>query len=157
RRATGAGAGGRGRRRLPSARPLPQRTARRLPCSTRVTPSAACAADCLTAAKSAPHPVRAKPGDGQAAAVRRRYGARRSPGGTSTRSSTARPARLSGLRAVELADLHELEPETLHTLEQPVQGVLIVDRPAEDRLRRLDLGVEPFQPRCELLSDSPLD
>src|SRR5215468_4107855 len=93
--------------------------------------------------------------------MRRRGAARSGAGccrvGAVTRWSTVRPAGLSVGRAVELPNLDELQAEPLHALEQPVQRVLIVDRAAEDRLRRLHLGIESLEPRRELLPDSSLD
>src|SRR5690348_3582834 len=102
---------------------------------------------------------RASPRPGETAAAQTLAGALAQAGDVVgvTRSSTVRAARLPRCRPVELANLDELQPEALHALEQPVQRILVVDRPAEDRLRRLDLGVETFQPRRELLPDSSLD
>jgi hypothetical protein len=58
---------------------------------------------------------------------------------------------------VNLTHLDELQAESLDLLEDSVQRRLVLNRSAEDRLDRLDLGVEPFEAREESLAQPASD
>src|SRR5205814_3837017 len=58
---------------------------------------------------------------------------------------------------VDLAHLDELEAERLDVLQHAVQRRLILDRSGENRLHRLDLGVETLEAREQPLAQPTSD
>jgi hypothetical protein len=66
------------------------------------------------------------------------------------------PVRLR-LPIAQAPDLDELEAEALDLLEHPVERGLVLDRAAQDRLGRLDLGLEAREPVGEALPDATPD
>jgi hypothetical protein len=71
-----------------------------------------------------------------------------------------RPVALDGRpvsAASDLSHLDELEAESLDPVEHSVQRRLVDDRSAQNRLSRLDLGIEPVETRQQAIPDSPPD